>query len=238
MAIVDLTQPKKEQTNTIFFSTIYHPGLPDIKQIVRKHIEKVEPTLRVIVSHRRNKNLGDMLVRASIQKPAGGELLTEVEIKENQENENSKSTICVLCHPFNSRSYADMGDENKFKGRPPKIRSCKQMHNKYLIFCDICKDSETVNQLTTPHNLIASFRNKDLKLLPHPHERDCLNITIYPVWTTYKLTVRCSDCRIINTATVQRMPETVKYESETAVHSLKQCNQITTNDSDTDNCDL
>ena len=114
-----------------------------------------------------------------------------------------------------------MGDENKFKGRPRKIRSCKQMHNKYLIVCDVCKDSETINLLTTPHNLIASFRNNDLKHHTHPHERDCLNTTIYPVWTTYKLTVRCSDCRIINTASIQRMPETVKYEIETAVYSLK-----------------
>ena len=238
LAIVETSQPLEEQTDTIFFSTTYHPGLPDIKQIVTKHIEKVDPTLRIIVSQRRNKNLRDTLVRASIQEPAGREPPTEVRIKENQENDNSKSTICVLCHPFNSRDYADMGDENKFKGRPRKIRSCKQMHNKYLIFCDICKDSETVNLLITPHNLIASFRNKDLKLRTHPHERDCLNITIYPVWTTYKLTVRCTDCRIINTATIQRMPETVKYEIETAVHSLRKCSQINTKDSNTDNCDL
>ena len=204
LTIVDSNQPIDEQTNTIFFSTTYHPGLPDIKQIVSNHTAKVDPALRIIVSQRWNKNLGDLLVRASIHEPVGEEPPTEVRIKENQENENSKSTFCILCHPFNSRDYVSMGDENKFKGRPRKIRSCKQMHNKYLIVCDVCKDSETINLLTTPHNLIASFRNNDMKLRTHPHERDCLNTTIYPVWTTYKLTVRCSDCRIINTATIQR----------------------------------
>jgi len=239
--LLDTTQPpqtQEKETDTIFFSTTYHPGLPDIKQIVMKHIKNVDPELRVIVSQRRNKNLGDILVRASIQEPPRREPPTQMRIKENKENENSNSTICVLCHPFNSRDYVDMGDENKFKGRPRKIRSCKQMHNKYLIVCDICKDMETINLLTTPHNLIAAFRNKDLNLNQHPHERDCLNITIYPVWTTYKLTVRCTDCRIINTATIQRMPETVKYEIETAVYSLWKCSKNITEITKTDNCDL
>ena len=78
LTIVDTNQPIDEQTSTIFFSTTYHPGLPDIKQKVSNHTAKVDPALRIIVSQRRNKNLGDMLVRASIHEPVGKESPTEV----------------------------------------------------------------------------------------------------------------------------------------------------------------
>ena len=95
------------------------------------------------------------------------------------------------------------------------------MHNKYAIYCHICQELELHNELISPHNLIRKYRNGTLELKNHPHERDCLNTTIYPVWCKHLISIRCSKCQNNFKDHIKRMPETIIYETESMINSLQ-----------------
>ena len=71
---------------------------------------------------------------------------------------------CVNCHPLSSgRAILSKSPETKIGYR--SVQNCKQMHNKYAIYCHICKEPELHNELKSPHDLIRKYRNGTLKPL-------------------------------------------------------------------------
>ena len=77
---------------------------------------------------------------------------------------------------------------------PRFIWNCKQIHNKFVIFCNTCQQPEIYTKLCTPHDFIKSLHNGTADIQPHPHTRDILNITIYPVWAAHIITISCTEC--------------------------------------------
>ena len=81
--------------------------------------------------------------------------------------------------------------------------------------------TEPHNELISPHNLIRKYRNGTLELKYHPHEQDCLNTTIYPVCCKHLISIRCSKYQYNFKDHIERMPETILYETESMINSLQ-----------------
>ena len=146
----------------------------------------VLPYNAVTASNRRNRSLMTL--------PGWGRkvlLLAIIPVPHNLNIRDAEIDIdrnyCVNCHPLsNGRALLSKSPETKMGYR--SVQNCKQIHNKYAIYCHICKEPELHNELISPHDLIRKYRNGTLKLKTHPHERDCLNTTIYPVWCKHRIT--------------------------------------------------
>ena len=88
------------------------------------------------------------------------------------------------------------------------IWNCKQIHNKIVIFCNICQQQKIYTKLCTPHDFIKSICNGTADLKPHPHTRDIINITICPVWASHQLTISCTECSYKVTNQIHRNART------------------------------
>ena len=217
-----LLQPARKtsaavNTTTIYCVTTYHPGTKNIKKIIENYTRDMN--IDIIVSLKKKKNLQDILVRACIE--------IKEDIRDETHNLNIREAemdldrnYCVSCHPLSTgRAILTKSPDTKPGYR--SVQKCKQMHNKYAIYCHICKTPELYCELTSPHQLIRRLRANKLKLEPHPHHRDCLNITIYPVWSKNIITIGCSECRFSFKNHIDRMPETISYEITTLINSLQ-----------------
>ena len=211
------TNKKETDKKKIFCVVTYHPGAEDIKKTIEKHTSNLN--VEIIISLKKDKNLRDILVQACIEskKPIDQ---TEHNLNIRDAEIDIDRNYCVNCHPLsNGRALLSKSPETKMGYR--SVQNCKQIHNKYAIYCHICKEPELHNELISPHDLIRKYRNGTLKLKTHPHERDCLNTTIYPVWCKHRITIRCSKCQYNFRDHIERMPETIIYEIESMINSLQ-----------------
>ena len=130
---------------------------------------------------------------------------------------------CVSCHPLSTGKALPTYTRKPMSTTPIIIFiwNCKQIHNKFMIFCNTCQQPEIYTKLCSPHDFIKSLRNGTADTKPHPHTRDILNITIYPVWAAHTITISCTECSYKVTNQINRMPETVSYEIRATIHALK-----------------
>ena len=107
-----------------------------------------------------------------------------------------------------------------------------------MIFCNICQQPEIYTKLCTPHDFIKSIRNGTADIKPHPHTRDILNISIYPVWASHKITISCTEFSYKITCQIHRMPETVSYEIRVTIHAFKLLRYRSRHNTTTPHCKL
>ena len=129
----DMERPKKKQ---IFCVVTYHPGAKNIKQIIEKHTANLD--VGIIISLKKDKNLRDILVKACIEiQESKNDTEHNLNIRE-AEIEIDRN-YCVSCHPLSSgRAILSKSALTKIGYR--SVQNCKQMHDKYAIYCHICQE--------------------------------------------------------------------------------------------------
>ena len=238
----ELIQPSSARKNpddhkTLYFVTTFHPGLKNIRDIVLKHTSPLDPELKVTISLTKCQNLGDILVRAKLpctetQEPK------KYDLRIHPPTYDLDRDYCVSCHPLSSGKALLTYTRKPISTTPRFIWNCKQIHNKFVIFCNICQEPEIYTKLCSPHDFIKSLRNGTADTKPHPHTRDILNITIYPVWASHTITISCTKCSYKVTNQINRMPETVSYEIRATIHALKLLRYRTTHNTITPHCNF
>ena len=167
----------------------YHPGAKNIKQIIEKHTTILD--VEIIISLKKEKNLRDILVKACIE-IQNSRNDTEHNLNIREAEIEIDRNYCVNCHPLSSgRAILSKSTLTKIGYR--SAQNCKQIHNKYAIYCHICQVPELYNELISPHNLIRKYRKGTLELKCQYNFKDHID----------------------------RMPETIKYETESMINSLQ-----------------
>ena len=127
------TNRRETDKKKIFCVITYHPGALDIRKTIEKHTSDLN--VEIIISLKKDKNLRDILVKACI---AMKEPINQTEHNLNiQDAEiDIDRNYCVNCHPLsNGRAILSKSPETKMGYR--SVQNCKQMHNKYAIYCHI-----------------------------------------------------------------------------------------------------
>ena len=157
-----LQKTRRDSTKGIVLSLRYHPALPNISPIVRKHWKVLthDPDFKRIfpdppvVSYQRAPNLRDILIRAKVPR---------INLSSNRPKRASahtgfkpcgKRVDCQVC----PRSEASLTHKSLRTGREWPIKSAISCSDEFVIYCITCiKDTGIC--ASSPHQYIGSTSN-------------------------------------------------------------------------------
>ena len=130
---------KKDNSSRIVFTAKYNPRGPDVKKIVMKHINLIEnqhyvfPKGSIMVSHKRENNLKDLLVRSNPYK-------MKADLMENKELGYVKCNrrSCDSCHNYVDEKSFIVCHATKRKFKIRRESTCMSRNVIYVAYCTKC----------------------------------------------------------------------------------------------------